>query len=89
MNERSLDRGDPTGLRYSRCMPIRYLDREFPDGSYIADGERLVEWTDEVSAQLAQEAMLLAQGAERAQQMLDEAKRYGGQSATADQRRVA
>jgi hypothetical protein len=68
-------------------MPIRYLDREFPDGSYIADGERLVEWTDEVSAQLAQEAMLLAQGAERAQQMLDEA--HAGQSATAEQRGVA
>lgn len=83
MNERRLDRSDPKGLRYSRCMAIRYLDREFPDGSYLADGERLVEWTDEVSAQFAQEAMLLAQGAERAQQMLDEAKRRAGLNATA------
>jgi hypothetical protein len=76
-------------LAYPATVAIRYLDREFPDGSYIADGERLVEWTDEVSAQLAQEAMLLAQGAERAQQMLDEAKLHAGQSASADQRRVA
>ena len=54
-------------------MPIGYLEGEFPDGSYVADGERLVEWTDDVSARLACEATLLAQGAERAQEMLDEA----------------
>jgi hypothetical protein len=55
-------------------VPIRFLDHEFPDGSYVGDGERLVEWTDEVSARLAHEAMLLSQGAERAKEMLDNAR---------------
>jgi hypothetical protein len=59
---------------------IRFLDREFPDGSYVADGERLVEWTDEVSAQ---EAMLFSQGAERAKEMLDNAGPARGREAGA------
>jgi hypothetical protein len=59
--------------RYSPGVPIRFLDHEFPDGSYVGDGEQLVEWTDEVSARLAHEAMLLSQGAERAQEMLNNA----------------
>jgi hypothetical protein len=61
------------GLQYPDGMPIRYLDHEFPGGSFVADGERLVEWSDEVSGQLAMEAMLLARGAQRAREMLDEA----------------
>ena len=68
--------GDERRLRYPRRVPIHYLDREFPDGSYVGDGDRLVGWTDDVSAQLAQEAMLLAQGAERAREMLDAAARH-------------
>jgi hypothetical protein len=54
-------------------VSIRFLDHEFPEGSYVGDGERLIEWTEEVSARLAREAMLLSQGAERAKEMLDNA----------------
>ena len=63
-------------LHYPDGVPIRYLDHEFPDGSFVADGERLVEWNDAVCGQLAIEAMLLAQGAQRAREMLDAAARH-------------
>ena len=39
---------------------------------YIADGDRLVPATDEAIAEVARDAMLLAQGYERAAKMLGE-----------------
>jgi hypothetical protein len=39
---------------------------------YIADGDRLVPVTDEAIAEVARDAMLLAQGYERAAEMLGE-----------------
>jgi hypothetical protein len=73
--------------RYPPRVPIRFLDHEFPDGSYVGDGEQLVEWTDEVSARLAHEAMLFAQGAERAKEMLDNADPREQAAGTRAQRR--
>ena len=41
--------------------------------AYVIAGDELIEATDEVLGEVAREAMLLSQGAERATQML-----YGG-----------
>lgn len=88
MTDRTQPLGDEWGLRYSPGVPIRFLDHEFPDGSYVGDGEQLVEWTDEVSARLAHEAMLLSQGAERAKEMLDNAPREQAAGTRAQRRGV-
>jgi hypothetical protein len=67
---------------------IKYADYEVPDGDWVADGNGLREWTPEVSRDLAEDAMLLAMGAERAETEL--ARREAALEADAvDERRVA
>ncbi len=51
-------------------MRIKYLGVDFPDGDWVGDGNGLREWTDEVSAEMAENAMLLAMGADRAESEL-------------------
>jgi len=51
-------------------VSIRFSDAEFPDGSFVVDGTGLREWTEDVSRELAEDAMLLAVGAQRANEML-------------------
>ena len=46
--------------------------------AYIADGERLVVATDETIAEVADSAMLLSQGYERAARLLGEELAYDG-----------
>lgn len=53
--------------------------REDPNApAYIADGERLVVATDETIAEVADSAMLLSQGYERAARLLGEELAYDG-----------
>jgi hypothetical protein len=47
-------------------MRIKYVGLDVPEGKWVGDGTGLREWTDEVSAEMAENAMLLAMGAERA-----------------------
>jgi hypothetical protein len=51
-------------------MTVRFADAEFPDGPWVADGLALREWTHDLSCELAEDAMLLAVGAERANAMI-------------------
>ncbi len=63
-------------------MSIKYADVEFPRGDWVGDGAGLREWTTEVSAEMAEDAMLLAMGAERAESEL--ARRAAAQEAEAN-----
>lgn len=47
--------------------------------AYVIDGDQLLEATDEVLAEVAHEAMLLSQGAERAAEMMAEAEALAAQ----------
>lgn len=48
-------------------MRIKYIGVDFPDGDWVGDGAGLRPWTDDVSVEMAENAMLLAMGAERAE----------------------
>lgn len=50
---------------------IRYRDLDLPHGLCIADGNGVRPWDENSAKELALDAMILAQGAERGQQMLD------------------
>jgi hypothetical protein len=54
-------------------MTIRYRDLDLPPGRCIADGKGVRPWDEHSSEQLAFTGMILSQGAERAQAMLDAA----------------
>jgi hypothetical protein len=54
--------------------PIRYRDLNLPDGPCVADGKGVKKWSEGTAADLALTGMLLAQGAKRAQAMLDAAE---------------
>jgi len=58
-------------------MKIRYRDLNLPEGRCIADGKSVRPWDEDSAAQLALTGMLLSQGAERAQAMLDAAEARG------------
>lgn len=57
-------------------MRIKYVGVDFPDGDWVGDGAGLRQWTDEVSVEMAENAMLLAMGVERAEAEL--ARRAAG-----------
>jgi hypothetical protein len=73
-------------------VPVRFADAEFPDGAWVADGQGLREWTHEASRDLAEDAMLLAVGAKRANAMVEAraaaeaAQRAGGAAASTIER---
>ena len=50
---------------------IRYRDLDLPPGLCIADGNGVRPWDESSAKELAFCAMILSQGAERGQQMLD------------------
>jgi hypothetical protein len=50
---------------------IRYRDLDLPPGLCIADGNGVRPWDENSAKQLALDAMILSQGAERGQAMLD------------------
>jgi hypothetical protein len=53
---------------------IRYRDLDLPPGLCIADGTGVRPWDENSSKELAFDAMILSQGAKRAQEMLDAAE---------------
>jgi hypothetical protein len=57
-------------------MTIRYRDLDLPEGRCVADGNGIKPWDESTARQLAQDAMILSQGAERAQAMLDVAEAH-------------
>ena len=69
-------------------MSIRYADVEFPRGDWVGDGTGLREWTAEVSAEMAEDAMLLAMGAERAESELARRAAAQAEASVADDRRA-
>jgi hypothetical protein len=50
---------------------IRYRDLDLPPGRCIADGTGIRPWDENSSKELAFDAMILSQGAARAQEMQD------------------
>jgi hypothetical protein len=50
---------------------IRYRDLDLPSGLCIADGTGIRPWDENSSKELAFDAMILSQGAARAQEMQD------------------
>lgn len=54
---------------------IRYRDLDLPPGLCIADGNGVRPWDENSAKQLALDAMILSQGAERGQQMLEALER--------------
>ncbi len=50
---------------------IRYRDLDLPPGLCIADGNGVRPWDENSAKELALDAMILSQGAERGQAMLD------------------
>jgi fido (protein-threonine AMPylation protein) len=54
-----------------RKMTIRYRDLDLPPGRCIADGTGIRAWDESSSKELAFDAMILSQGAKRAQEMQD------------------
>jgi hypothetical protein len=50
-------------------MTIRYRDLDLPPGRCIADGTGIRPWDESSSKELAFDAMILSQGAKRAQEM--------------------
>jgi hypothetical protein len=62
---------------------IRYRDLDLPPGRCIADGTGIRPWDENSSKELAFTAMILAQGAKRAQEMLDAAEALAKTSAAA------
>jgi hypothetical protein len=50
---------------------IRYRDLDLPPGLCIADGKGVRPWDENSAKELAFCAMILSQGAERGQQMLE------------------
>ena len=55
-------------------MTIRYRNLDLPEGRSVADGNGIKPWDESTARQLAQDAMILSRGAERAQAMLDAAE---------------
>jgi hypothetical protein len=50
-------------------MTIHYRDLDLPPGRCIADGTGIRPWDESSSKELAFDAMILSQGAKRAQEM--------------------